>query len=494
MDKINEREFISPIFNNLNLLPDISYFADSEGKVREIYGNWFKQNNFTPDDVIGKTIGEFFDNVSYDLHQERFHQCLKNGNVIYEWNFNKLNKTFYFQSVITKVSYSATSGVVGIIRDITRQKKIESFYREIELSFKALTNAASYGIISINENKVVEYSNPAVSIITGYSEDELHGNEIDKLFLNPPDFYNFLEHYLKNKFFTGNYSEYDNHSVEIFIKTKNNKNIAAEITLSSYEIFNVMHFVILIQDITQRKNAENELLDSKEKLRIQNETLEVALSSLQKMQDQLIHSEKMASLGQLTAGIAHEINNPLAFVSSNINRFNEYFRDVNTILNKWRLFGDSFAELNGNQNLFNEISRMEKDIDLDFIRQDFDDLMKYNLKGLDRIKNIVQQLRGFSYSSENDLSEENINAALDETLTLVWNEIKYKAEVIKNYNELPPVECNIGELKQVFVNLLINAAHAIEERGQIIIDSFSLGENVFIRISDNGQGIPADSN
>ncbi len=492
MEKINEREFISPIFNNLNLLQDISYFADSEGKVMEIYGNWFKQNNLTTDDVIGKTIGEFFDDNSKNLHHERFHQCLKNGNIIYEWNFNKLNKTFYFQSAVSKICYNGSFGVVGIIRDITRQKKIESFYREIELSFKALTNAASYGIISINENKVVEYSNPAVSIISGYSEDELHGNEIDKLFLNPPDFFSFLEHYLKNKFFSGNYSEYENHSVEIFIRTKNNKNIATEITISSYEIFNVMHFVILIQDITQRKNAENELLDSKEKLKIQNESLEEALSSLQKMQDQLIHSEKMASLGQLTAGISHEINNPLAFISSNINRFNEYFKDVNSILDKWKLLGDSVADYNGNQNLFNEINRMEKDIDLDFIRQDFIDLMKYNLKGLDRIKNIVQQLRGFSYSSENHLSEENINAALDETLTLVWNEIKFKAEIVKNYDELPPVECNIGELKQVFVNLLINAVHAIEERGQIIIDSFSLGENVFIRISDNGQGIPAE--
>ena len=490
MSKTSEN---SPIFNNLNALQDITYYADSNGKILEIYGNWFKLNSFNSEEIIGKTLGNFFNKNSEKFHFERFNQCLNNGKVIYEWSFQESDKTFYFQSALTRVEHEGSYGVIGIIREITRQKEIELFYRELELSFKALTNSANYGIISINENKVIEYLNPAASKISGYPEDELLGTPIDKIFFVPGEFYDFLELYIKDKFFNKDSNEPNNHVSEILIKKENNDKIFAEITISSYEIFNVVHFVILIQNITSRKNAEIELLNSKERLKIQNKNLEDALSSIQKIQGQLIHSEKMASLGQLTAGIAHEINNPLAFVSSNINRFNEYFNDINSMLDKWRLFGKSVFKNNDENNKIGELLEMEKQIDLEFIRQDFLDLMKYNLNGIERIKNILQQLRGFSYSEEIDLSEEDINTAMEETLTLVWNEIKYKAEIIKNYGKLPPVECNVGELKQVFVNLLINAVNAIKDKGQIIIDTFSLKDYVFIRIADNGCGIPVEN-
>ena len=486
MSKTSEN---SPIFNNLNALQDITYYTDSNGKIQEIYGNWFKLNNYNSKEIIGKTLGDFFSKDSINLHFERFNQCLNNGKVVYEWSFEESDKTFYFQSALTRVEYQGSYGVIGVIRDITRQKEIELFYRELELSFRALTNSANYGIISINENKVIEYSNPAASKISGFTEDELYGNPIDKIFFVPGEFYNFLELYIKNKFFNNDIKESNNTASEILIKRKNDDKLFTEITISSYEIFNVVHFVILIQDITLRKNAETESLNSKEQLKIQNKNLEDALSSLQKVQDQLIHSEKMASIGQLTAGIAHEINNPLAFVSSNINRFNEYFNDINLMLDKWKLLGKSVYDNNGRNSKIDELMELEKQIDLEFIRQDFNDLMKYNLNGIERIKNIVQQLRGFSYSEAAINSEENINTILEETLSLVWNEIKFKAEIIKNYGELSPVECNVGELKQVFVNLLINAINAIKDKGQIIIDTFSLKDYVFIRIADNGCGI-----
>ena len=479
----------SIILKNLDALPDITYFADSEGKVREIHGIWFKVNDFNPSRIIGKTIGEFFKNEFQDIHIERFNQCLKNGNVFYEWNFKKLKKTFYFQSSLTRIKYNNSYGIVGIIREITRQKEIELFYRELELSFKALTNSANYGIISVNENKVIEYSNPAASIITGYSEEELQGNIIDELFYTPANFFNYIERYIKNEFFKKSKSEFSNHPFEILVKTKDDKKVFTEITISSYEIFNVVHFVILIQDITLRKNAEVELINSREQLKIQNKTLEEALTSLQRVQDQLIHSEKMASLGQLTAGIAHEINNPLAYVSSNINRFNEYFNEINSALDKWRVLGKSFLNNKVDENKIQEFAEMENQMDLDFIRKDFNDLMKYNMDGIERIKNIVQQLRSFSYSMVNDLSEEDVNNIIEETLTLVYSEVKYKADIIKNYGKLPLVECNFGELKQVFVNIFLNAVQAITENGQIIIDTFSLKDYIFIRIADNGCGI-----
>jgi len=289
MSKTSEN---SPIFSNLNALQDITYYTNSNGEIQEIYGNWFKQNSYSSKEIIGKTLGEFFNKNSNSLHFERFNQCLNNGKVIYEWSFEKSDKKFYFQSVLTRIEYQGTYGVIGVIRDITRQKEIELFYRELELSFKALTNSANYGIISINENKVIEYSNPVASKISGYTEDELYGNPVDKIFFVPGEFYNFLELYIKDKFFNNELDKSNNHVSEILIKKKNDDKIFTEITISSYEIFNVIHFVILIQDITLRKNAETELVNSKEQLKIQNKNLEDALSSLQKVQDQLIHSGK----------------------------------------------------------------------------------------------------------------------------------------------------------------------------------------------------------
>ena len=397
MEIINKGILNSPIYNNLNALLDTTYYADLEGRVQEIYGSWLQLNAYNISKVTGKTLGEFFNSNSPDIHQERFNQCLKNGKVVYEWSFKNLNKTFYFQSALTRIQFNGSYGVVGIIREITRQKEIELFYRELELSFKALTNSANYGIISINENKAIEYLNPAVSVITGYSEDELQGNEIDQIFYKSSDFYNFLESYIKNKFFTKN-SDINIQPVEILISRKDKKIIPTEITLSSYEIFNVTHFVILIQDITLRKNAENELLISKEKLKIQNKTLEETLHSLRTVQDQLIHSEKMASIGQITASIAQEINNLLAFVSSNIFKIKEYFNDIIPVLDKWQLFDKSVIYTDELNERLNEILETEKKIDLNFIRKDFSDLMKYNLEGIERIKNIVRQLQSFSYS------------------------------------------------------------------------------------------------
>ena len=491
MSETNTSYLFSTIFNSLNSLSDIIYFADRENKIREIYGKWLTQNNYSSSIIIGKTIDEFFNCDSIDIHFDKLKQCLKNGEVNYEWTYKNSEKTSYFHSALTRVTNNGSYGVVGVIREITKLKEIELFYREIELSFKTLTNAANYGIISINENKAIEYSNPAMSVISGYSEQELHGNGIDIIFSNPANFYKFLESYIKEKFYNNKYSAPLNQPFEILLKRNNGKEISVEITLSSYQIFNVMHFVILIQDITLRKNAERELLISKEQLKIKNKNLEETLSSLKKIQDQLIHSEKMASLGALTAGIAHEINNPLAFVLSNINRFKEYFDDVNSLLDKWRLLGLN-CNYSESKSKVKEVLEIEREIDLNFIKKDFLDLMNNNVNGIGRIKDIVQQLCGFSYSKNKNLSIENINSAIEKTLTLVWNEIKFKAEIIKNFGELPSVECNIAELKHVFVNLLINAAHSIEDKGQIIIDTFSLNGNVIIRISDNGSGIPPE--
>jgi signal transduction histidine kinase len=217
------------------------------------------------------------------------------------------------------------------------------------------------------------------------------------------------------------------------------------------------------------------------------------IADLKLMPGTLVQTEKMASLGQLSAGIAHEINNPLAFVSSNANRLKEYFEDTVGLLIKWQ---DLEPVLNEKPELslaLQQINEYKNQIDLDFILEDFDKMMQGVQEGTQRIKKIVEGMRGFAHMADNSFSKAQLNQAIEDTLTIVWNEIKYKAAIEKNFGDLPAVSCNIGEIKQVLVNLLVNAAHSIKEKGTISITTSNDTDNVYIRIQDTGSGIPEDN-
>lgn len=235
-------------------------------------------------------------------------------------------------------------------------------------------------------------------------------------------------------------------------------------------------------DITERKLAE-------EQLQQRNLELEKMVVEMRQMQRWLVQSEKLASIGQLVAGIAHEINNPLAFVSSNLNRFNEYFHELADLNEEWTKLGKVSEKNDELQDAVKRAQEHEDKADVKFLVEDFETLMRHTRDGTERIKKIVEQLRGFTRLSDNSFTEADLNTALDDTLSIAWNEIKYKATVKKEYGKIPPVTCNVGEIKQVFVNLLVNAAQAIEEKGEIVIRTGVKDSSVFVDIIDTGCGI-----
>lgn len=256
---------------------------------------------------------------------------------------------------------------------------------------------------------------------------------------------------------------------------------------------NPLRMIGTTQDITERILREKEKLELEKQLRQRNTKLENALIELKQMQGSLVQSEKMASLGQLTAGIAHEINNPLSFVSSNINRLKEYFNDTHELLKKWQALDNALEDKEEFKNDLESIRKFTDEIDLGFIIEDFGLMMGSINEGTQRIKKIVEGLRGFAHIADSSISQAPINPAIDETLTIVWNEIKYKAAVKKEYGDIPPVMCNIGEIKQVLVNLLVNAAQAINEKGIITISTFIEKEWLKIKIKDTGNGISKEN-
>ena len=210
---------------------------------------------------------------------------------------------------------------------------------------------------------------------------------------------------------------------------------------------------------------------------------------MRQMQEGLVQSEKLASIGQLTAGIAHEINNPLAFVSSNLNRFTEYFDEMKDLVRLW----DSLAQLARDSEEYSarlaDALEAERAADVPFLIEDFSRLMKHTREGTERIRSIVERLRGFTHIAGNDFFEADLNTAIDDTIELTWNEIKYKATIQREYGDIPKVTCNIGEIKQVMVNLLVNAAHAIRDKGTIVIRTYRRETTVVVEVQDTGIGI-----
>lgn len=209
------------------------------------------------------------------------------------------------------------------------------------------------------------------------------------------------------------------------------------------------------------------------------------VKELQSTQDMLLQSEKMASVGQLAAGVAHEINNPVGFISSNITTLGG---NVSVLLELIKLYEENEEELS--ESVKKEIWDYKKINDIDYIRDDVNDLIEESQDGVGRVKKIVQDLKDFSHVDEAEWQFVDVHKGLDSTLNMVNNEIKYKAQVNKNYGDIPEIECIPSQLNQVFMNLFVNAAHAIEDRGVITIETRSINKELIeISISDTGKGI-----
>ncbi|HEX2011866.1 MAG TPA: ATP-binding protein, partial [Roseateles sp.] len=201
-----------------------------------------------------------------------------------------------------------------------------------------------------------------------------------------------------------------------------------------------------------------------------------------------LQAEKMASIGQLAAGVAHEINNPIGFVSSNLGTLRRYVEPIFSLLD---LLGRSEPSALPTE-IREKLAEIGRAVDLEFVSEDLPLLLNESEDGLVRVKKIVQDLKDFSRVDHADWQDADLNAGLESTLNVVMNEVKYKAEVRKDYGVLPPVRCIAAQLNQVFMNLIVNAAHAIAERGVITLTTRADGDYVWVEVKDTGTGMPEE--
>ncbi|MEG3847911.1 PAS domain S-box protein [Microcoleus sp. herbarium19] len=392
----------------------------------------------------------------------------------------------------------------GIIIDITDRKQAESALQESQQFIKKITDATP-GILylyDLEEQRNI-YANSSFGTLLGYTFHEIQamGAMLMPQLLDPEDMAKIVEHH-------ASFAEIeDGEIVEIEYRMQAANDrwfwLQSRDTIFSRNAGGQPKVIIgFAQDITRRKQSEEALQQSEARERERAQQLEQALLELRSTQTQLIQTEKMSSLGQLVAGIAHEINNPVNFIHANIAYLNQYTKQL---LDLVTLYEHEYPEPNS------KIIDRIQEIDLDFMAGDLRKLVGSMQVGTDRIRQIVLSLRNFSRLDESAMKPVDIHAGIESTLLILQHRLKSRdcrpeIEVIKDFGKLPRVECYASQLNQVFMNIIVNGIDAIEERyqklsvaeaetnpGRISICTVTTArETVIVEISDNGTGIAED--
>ncbi len=335
----------------------------------------------------------------------------------------------------------------------------------------------------------IQYANERLCEMSGYDFEELLGQKFSMLksgIHEPGEYANLWNTILTGHVWNG----------ELCNRRKDGGLYWENVTIVPIhdEYGNLIQFISVSTDITRIKHAEMELQLANEFLeqRVKERTQELSklLEELNAAQGQLLQSEKMASIGQLAAGVAHEINNPIGYVYSNLGTLEKYLQDFVSVIDAYETL-----DAGGAAEMFSEVRALKKEIDFDFLKEDVIALMGESREGITRVKKIVQDLKDFSHvEGGDDWQLADIRKGMKSTLNIVWNELKYKAVINQDMGDIPDVECLPSQLNQVFMNLLVNAGHAIEERGEISIRMGREGEGkIWVEVEDSGKGIPAEN-
>ncbi|MDP2827898.1 MAG: ATP-binding protein [Sulfuricellaceae bacterium] len=405
----------------------------------------------------------------------------------------------------------------GLMEQRRRVEEVQEagFYRvTVDRLMQQILAVDHHAIISIADQAgVILYANDKFFEVSQYSYDELVGSKhsIVNSGCHPPEFFAQMWKTISSgAVWYGEVCNRRKNGEEYWVDTTivpfpspdgkgwHYVSVRTEITaLKRYEKSLLQANEQLEQRVTERTQElemANEALEIdiqarteiEEKLRQKQEEQQKLIEELKNTQHQLLQSEKMASIGQLAAGVAHEINNPIGYVHSNLGSLEKYMDDLFSVLS---VFEAAESDFPPHSAALARINAYKETLDLSFLKEDIPTLIAESKEGITRVKKIVQDLKDFSHVDEAEWQLCDLHRGMDSTLNIVWNELKYKVEVVKEYGALPEIECIPSQLNQVFMNLLVNAGHAIEDRGTITIRTGQEEDQVWVEIADTGKGI-----
>jgi PAS domain S-box-containing protein len=455
-----------------------------------------KITGIASDDITGKTPEELLGEIQGGIVRQNYQRCLTLGtSITYEECLPFQGRDIWWLTTLhpLKDEQDKIYRIVITTFDITDRKAAEAALRQKEAQYRAIFESIEDGILicELDHGKMVA-TNPGASEIFGYSESEF-------MQLSPPDyvhadslpkFTNFLDTVRAGKPF---FCE----AVDIH---KNGSLVDVEIKAVPLLYNHKPHALALVRDISENVRLEAERKAAEVALKMRAEELAIALQELQRTQTQLVQSEKMSSLGQLVAGIAHEINNPVSFIHGNLKHINTYTQDLLDLVFLYQKIHPQSEPT---------IIHKIEDIDLDFLQEDLPKVLHSMETGTERIRDIVCSLRVFSRLDEAEVKAVNLHEGIDSTLMILQHRLKAdmvrpEIKVCKHYGEIPLVECFAGQLNQVLMNIVANAIDILEARDKkrsladikqspsmiTITTEMMPSKHVMIRIADNGPGVP----
>ena len=475
---------------------------------------------YTVEEMQGQSVFEFIDDEAREIAESYVQRRRQGIRERHDFKFIRKDGSHLWAIVSATPMFDAEgefAGVLRMITDISDRKQAEAELRQTlqELEFEKFALDQSAIVSNTDEFGVITYVNDQFSELLKYPREELIGktHKLVNSGYHPAEFFKQLWSTIRQ----GNVWR-----GEIKNQAKDGKLLWLDTTIVPFlnSRGEPHQYVAIRKDITDRKQAEEAVRLSESQLRTKNEELAKALRDVHKTQSMMVQNEKMVSLGQLVAGVAHEINNPVSFIYGNVMHADDYFKDLLKMLQLYQREYPQPTEA---------IREQIDDIDLNFMLKDLPKLLRSMKMGAERIRQIVLSLKNFSRLDEAEQKQVDIHEGIDSTLLILQHRFKEtaghpKIMLLKEFGDLPRVQCYAGQLNQVFMNIIGNAIDALEEAmetGQwaegelahipscpspalrictgvkyeqdaVSDDSSRRPSHIVIRIADNGPGIPTE--
>ncbi len=451
--------------------------AQSKDELLNIEGRTLQKESFTAED-----LSSIVDEIAlYGFWSRELEYVTKKG------------KIFWGNLAAKEIHVAGQTMHLVRVTDITARKQAEQALRTSEAQNRALLNAIPDLMIRMTKDGTYLDFRPAKNFKTVVSGSDFIGKSIYEIM--PPQVSRQRMQYVEQALSTGNPQTYE---FQLVADGSVYEQEARIVVCGEDEV------LVIVRDITERKQADKALRQLTQREQEKAQQLELTLRELKNTQAQLIQAEKMSSLGQMVAGIAHEINNPVSFIYGNLTPARHYFQDLLSLI---ELYQKTYPHPTP------EIQQLAAEIDLDFLVEDWQKLLDSMQVGAERIHEIVRSLRNFSRLDEKELKPVDIHEGINNTLLILQHRLRAdggasEIQVIKDYGQLPHITCHASQLNQVFMNLLNNAIDALEQEPRVrssesgVIPTitirtevrtedspFPIPQWVIIRIADNGSGM-----